>query len=276
MSTVSIGSGSSTINLFYEDWGTGKPVILIHGWPLNHRMWEYQLTELPRHGMRCIAYDRRGFGQSDKPWEGYDYDTLAADLHGLIETLDLNDVTLVGFSMGGGEVARYLSRYGSKRISKAVFISAVCPLLIKQHDNPEGVPREQFDSIIEGLTADRPAFLAKFGKLFYGEGLLSKPVSDEILQWSAQLAYCASPKATLDCVRSFSETDFRADLKKIDVPTLVIHGDADKTVPLDTTGRITANIVSGAKLSVFKGAPHGLFITDKERLTEELQKFISA
>ncbi len=274
MSMLKVQNNSSSVNLFYEDWGSGTPVVFIHGWPVSHEMWEYQLSELPKHGLRCIAYDRRGFGKSDKPWEGYDYDTLTSDLNGLVEGLDLKDVTLVGFSMGGGEVARYLGTYGSSRISKAVFVSSVAPILIHRADNPEGVPHAQFDKIVESLINDRPAFLSMFGKQFYGAGSSSKPVSAEILQWTSNLALCASPKATIDCVRSFSETDFRQDLKKIDVCTLVIHGDADKNVPFDTTGKVTAQLVKGAKLSIFEGAPHGLFITEKERLNSELLSFI--
>jgi len=276
MSTIKVQGNVSSISLFYEDWGHGSPVVLIHGWPLNHRMWEHQMLELPRHGLRCIAYDRRGFGASDKPWEGYDYDNLASDLHGILEGLDLKNVTLVGFSMGGGEVARYLGTYGSSRVSKAVLISSITPLLMQCEDNPEGVPHAQFEKIVEAVRNDRAAFLTSFGKLFYGEGILSRPVSSEMLQWTSSMALCASPKATIDCVRSFSQTDFARDLKNIDVPTLIIHGDDDRIVPLDTTGKIAAKMVKGSQLSVFSGAPHGLFITDKERLNSELLTFIKS
>src|SRR5688500_5984743 len=176
MSYIKSASG---VNLFYEDWGTGQPVVLIHGWPLSHEMWEAQLTELPQQGLRCIAYDRRGFGKSSKPWQGYDYDTLADDLKAVLDELDLNDVTLVGFSMGGGEVVRYLSKYGSARVSKAVLLGAVTPFLLKTSDNANGAPQEVFDGMIEKIREDRPAFLADFGKQFFGVNLLSHPVSQD-------------------------------------------------------------------------------------------------
>lgn len=275
MSKIEIKSKGSSINLFYEDWGTGSPVVFIHGWPLSHEMWEYQMNALASQGLRCLAYDRRGFGKSDKPWDGYDYDTLANDLNGFLEALDINNATLVGFSMGGGEVVSYLSLFGSKRVSKAVLVSSVTPILIQRADNPEGVPAEKFEEMTAQLKDDRPAFLATFAKKFFGEDWISKPVSDQVLDWTSQLALMASPRATVECVRSFSETDFRADLEKIEIPVLVIHGDADKTVPFDTTGQITARIIKNAKLSVFKGAPHGLYFTDKEKLNSELMNFIS-
>ena len=208
----------SSVNIFFEDQGTGRPVVLVHGWPVSHEMWEYQVNALLNAGYRCITYDRRGFGQSDKPWTGYDYNTLTDDLHELIITLDLRDVVLVGFSMGGGEVARYLGRYGSSRVSKAVLISSVVPLLIKTDDHEEGVPGEVFDEMIAKIQDDRPAFLSEFGKQFFNEGILNKPVSQEIQNWMHQLAVVASPKATSDCVRSFSETDFRTDLSTVTVP----------------------------------------------------------
>jgi len=274
MSLVNIQSGNQAINLYYEDWGKGVPVVLIHGWPLSHEMWEHQLINLPAQGVRCIAYDRRGFGKSDKPWSGYDYDTLASDLNGLLTKLDITNATLVGFSMGGGEVARYLSRYGSDRVSKAILISSVTPLLLKGQKNPEGVPKEEFDKMITAIEDDRASFLTGFGKQFYGQGYVAKPVSEELLQWNAQLALRASPKATLDCVRSFSETDFTQDLAKITIPTLIIHGDADKTVPFDITGRVAAKMISGAKTHVYRGAPHGLFETEKDRLTKDILEFV--
>ncbi|MFC0410184.1 alpha/beta fold hydrolase [Roseomonas elaeocarpi] len=261
--------------LFHRDWGSGRPVVLIHGWPLNADMWEYQAPVLAGEGLRVVTYDRRGFGRSGQPWEGYDYDTLADDLAAILEALDLREVTLVGFSMGGGEVARYLSRHGaSGRVSRAVFVSAVTPFLLRAEDNPGGVDRSVFDSMVEQLEADRPAFLAQFGRQFFGAGLLSPGVSHEILQWAANLALAASPKATLDCVRAFSETDFRTDLARITVPTLVIHGDADSTVPIDSAGRRTAAMVPGARLLEYPGAPHGLFFTEKDRLNRDLLAFI--
>lgn len=262
--------------LFYKDWGAGKPVVLIHGWPVNADMWEYQAPFLAENGCRVIAYDRRGFGRSGQPWSGYDYDTMADDLAAILDALDLRDATLVGFSMGGGEVARYLSRHGgSGRVSKAVLVAAVTPFLLRTEDNPEGVDRSVFDDMVVNLQADRPAFLASFGKQFFGAGLLSFSISSELLQWAGNLALMASPKATLDCVRAFSETDFRADLPQIRVPVLVIHGDADNTVPIDAAGRRAAAMIPGARLVEYPGAPHGLFFTEKDRLNQDLLRFIN-
>lgn len=263
------------VELFYQDLGEGKPVIFIHGWPSTHQMWEYQLGELPKH-FRCIAYDRRGFGQSEKPWTGYDYDTLAADLKSLIDTLDLSDVTLVGFSMGGGEVARYLANYGSARISKAVLVSAVTPFMLKTADNEDGAPRELFDDMVEKISEDRPQFLTGFGKAFFGVGMLSQPISDELLQWTHGLTLQATQKSTIDCVRAFSETDFRNDCSAIDIPTLLIHGDDDKTVPIDISSKKAVTLIKDAQLIIYEGAPHGLFITEKERLNQDLIDFISS
>ena len=198
--TSPIGSGKS-IKLHYADLGTGKPVIFIHGWPLNHEMWEHQLSELPHHNLRCIAYDRRGFGKSDRPWENYDYDTLADDLKAIIDGLDLNDVTLVGFSMGGGEIARYIGKYGTSRISKVVFVSAVTPFMLKTDANTEGVDKEVFDEMVENIKKDRPAFLANFGKQFYGVNMLSHPVSQPYLDWNQSHCLMASPKALSSVIR---------------------------------------------------------------------------
>jgi non-heme chloroperoxidase len=267
-------ASGNAVQLFYEDLGTGKPVVFIHGWPLNHEMWEYQLAELPKHGLRCIAYDRRGFGKSDRPWGDYDYDTLADDLKTVIEQLDLSDVTLVGFSMGGGEIARYIGKYGTERVGKVVLMSAVTPFMLKTADNTEGVPKENFDEMVEKITKDRPAFMSTFGKQFYGATLLNHPVSQQMLDWNQSHCMMSSAKATVDCVRSFSETDFRDDVVKIDVPTLIIHGDADKTVPIDVSGNKTAALLPHAEYIVYEGAPHGLFITDKDKLNADLVNFI--
>jgi pimeloyl-ACP methyl ester carboxylesterase len=262
--------------LFYNDWGSGRPVVLVHGWPLQSDMWEYQSVFLASHGVRVIAYDRRGFGRSGQPWGGYDYNTLADDLKNLIEALDLRDVTLVGFSMGGGEVARYLGRHGDDRVSGAVLVSSVTPYLRRADDNPDGVERGNFDQMIEGLLKDRPNFLAGFGKQFFGAGLLNFSVSAEIQQWALMMALQGSARATLACVRAFSETDFRADLLAMRVPTLVIHGDSDATVPIASSGRLTAAPVRGAELKEYEGAPHALMYTEKDRLNNDLLAFINA
>lgn len=260
--------------LFYNDWSTGRPVVFIHGWPLNADMWEYQAGPLAAEGLRCIAYDRRGFGRSDQPWHGYDYDTLADDLHALLETLDLRDATLVGFSMGGGEVARYLSRHGTARVSKVALVAAVTPFLLKTADNPDGVDRSTFDAMVEGLAKDRPHFLAGFGKTFFGAGLLNFTVTAEILEWAQHMALLASPRASIACVRAFSETDFRPDLAAFTVPTLIVHGGADATVPAAKSGQIAARLIPGARYEEYAGAPHALTFTEKDRLNADLLAFV--
>ncbi len=263
-------------DLFYKDWGSGRPVVLVHGWPLNADMWEYQMVPLVRLGLRTVAADRRGFGRSGQPAGSYGYDVLADDLSALLEALDLRDVTLVGFSMGGGEVVRYLARHGSARVSRVALVAAVTPFLLKTADNPDGVDRSVFDGMVEQLQTDRPHFLAGFGKQFFGAGLLSSPVSAELLEWCGDMALQASPLATLDCVRAFSETDFRADLAAVRVPTLVIHGTSDSTVPAEVSGRRAAASIAGARLVEYEGAPHGLFYTEKDRLNADLAAFIGA
>ncbi len=269
-------SAQDKVGLFYRDWGSGAPVVFIHGWPLNADMWEYQVTPLLRQGLRCIAYDRRGFGRSEQPARGYDYDVFADDLKALLDALDLHEVTLVGFSMGGGEIARYLSRHGASRIARVALVASVVPLLLKRPDHPDGVDRGVFDQIVGGLEADRPHFLGDFAKPFYGVGLLSSPVSSGILEWNLWMAMQASPVATIDCVRAFSETDFRPDLPAFTVPTLVIHGDADQTVPPGITGRAAAAAIAGSTYKEYAGAPHGLFITEKDQLVADLLAFIRA
>ena len=261
------------VNIFYEDWGQGNPVVLIHGWPLDHTMWEHQAVALAKAGKRVIAYDRRGFGRSSRPWTGYDYDTLAADLNALLEELDLNNVTLVGFSMGGGEIARYLGTYGDARIARVAFVSAVTPFMLKTDNNPEGVPKSVFDGMAEAMKKDRFDFLQTFAKSFYGVGMISHPVSQAVLDWNFTVASLAAPNATRDCATAFSSTDFRADLQAIKVPTLVIHGDADATVPFEASGERTAKMIPHAELKVYKGAPHGLFFTNKDQLTTDLLAF---
>lgn len=276
MKRLTTGNAGSEVEIFYHDIGEGKPVVLIHGWPLSHEMWEYQLNELPHHNLRCIAYDRRGFGQSGKPWSPYDYTTLANDLKALLDELDLQDVTLVGFSMGGGEVVRYLSQNNSNRVSKAVLISSVVPYLRQTEDNPDGVPKEQIDAFVEAIRKDRPHFMHTFGKQFFGVSWISSPVSDDILAWTQMLAMEASAKATIDTMRAWSETDFRQELSSIKIPVLIIHGDSDKTVPLEVTSRQAAKLLPQAELKIYEGAPHGLFFTEQEKLNQDLIAFINS
>ncbi len=268
-------TNTNSVNIFYQEYGTGKPVIFIHGWPLNHEMWEYQLSELPKHNLRCIAYDRRGFGKSDRPWESYDYETLADDLNELITQLNLSEVTLIGFSMGGGEIASYIGKYGTDKIEKVVFVSSVTPFRLKTEDNPDGTDKQTFDDTIHKIEEDRPAFLLEFGKKFYGVEEQKQGVSQALLNWNQMLCLMSSAKATVDCVHSFSETDFREDIKKITVPVLIIHGDADKTVPIKASGDKTAAMLPHAKYIVYRNAPHGLFITEKEKLNADLISFIT-
>ena len=267
-------NNSEPIKIYYEDSGTGKPVIFIHGWPLSGAMWEYQITQLPQQGLRCITYDRRGFGYSDRPFTGYDYNTLAGDLKALLDELDLNDVTLVGFSMGAGEIAKYFSLYGGKRVAKVVLVSGVTPYMLKTEDNPEGVPQEVFDGMTKGMIEDRPDFMESFNKDFFGVSLVNHPVSAAFLANSLTKCMDANVMATLECAKSFSSTDFRQDVVKINVPTLIIHGDADKTVPIKPTGEQSARLIPNARYVVYEGAPHGLWYTHKERLNQDLIDFI--
>lgn len=276
MAYLTVGKqNSASIELYYEDVGNGRPIVLIHGWPLSGRSWEKQVPALVAAGHRVITYDRRGFGQSSQPWEGYDYDTLAGDLNTLLEHLDLNDVTLVGFSMGGGEVARYIGTYGTKRIAQAVFAAAVPPYLYKSDDNPEGglddATIEQFE---QGVTDDRLAFFDDFSGNFFSTeegGLL---VSEASRVYHRNIAWGASPKGTLDCIGAFGRTDFRDDLNKIDIPTLVIHGDADVIVPLEVSGKRTAETVADASLVVIQGGPHGLIASHADEFNKALLDFV--
>ena len=275
-SSVSLTGASEEVQIYYEEIGRGKPVVLIHGWPLNHEMWEYQFNELPKYNLRVVAYDRRGFGKSSRPWEGYDYDSFASDLNALLETLDLKDVTLVGFSMGGGEVARYLSKYNTAgRVTKAALISSVTPFLLKTEDNPTGLPQEMFDTIKQQLEEDRPKFLATFAKQFYGVHLFSNPVSEEFLQRDQILTLNAAGYATIKAMQAWSTTDFRTDLAAIKIPLLVLHGKADETVPIDASAEETIKIVPQAEYVVYDDAPHGLFYTHRNRFNEELINFVN-
>jgi pimeloyl-ACP methyl ester carboxylesterase len=277
MPTIEVGKeNSGAIELYYEDHGAGSPVVLIHGWPLSERSWEKQTTALVAAGYRVIAYDRRGFGRSSQPWSGYDYDTFAQDLHHLMTKLDLRDATLVGFSMGGGEVARYVARHGKERVRRAAFIAAVPPFLLKTDDNPDGVELAVFDGIRAGLAADRPAFLQGFLQNFFNVDVLGGTrISDESVRACWITGVGASAKGAYDCVGAWY-TDFRADLAKFDLPTLVVHGDADRIVPLAISGQRTAALVKGAKLVVIEGAPHGLNWTHAQELNRALLEFLGA
>jgi non-heme chloroperoxidase len=275
MSTIVVGTeNANPIEIHYEDHGSGSPVVLIHGWPLSGRSWESQVPALIEAGHRVVTYDRRGFGDSSQPWDGYDYDTFAADLNALLTELDLRDVTLVGFSMGGGEVARYLATYGSERVAKAVFASAVPPYLYKSDDNPDGALDDAtIQSFLDGVTQDRIAFLDGFSTNFFTAGKDLK-VSEPQREYARDIAAFASPKGTLECIKAFSYTDFRDDIAKIDVPTLVIHGDSDGIVPLEASGARTAEIVQGATLHVIKGGPHGINASHAEEFNSVLLDFL--
>lgn len=262
-------------NLFVKDWGQGRPVILIHGWPLSADSWDPQAMALADAGYRVIAYDRRGFGRSDQPWSGYDYDSLSDDLADVMaETGVTDDAALIGFSMGGGEVARYMSRHGGKGVSRVGFISSVVPYMLQTDDNPDGVPQDQLQEIADNIKADRPKFFRTFFDQFYGVGFITSPVSEEVLDLSWNTAMLAGLKPTLACAESFGTTDFRPDLPSINVPTLVIHGTSDQTVPIDATGRALAKALPNAELIEYDGAPHGLFATESDRLTDDLLSFL--
>lgn len=260
--------------LFYKDWGTGKPVVFLHGWPLSSDSWDDQALAIADAGFRCISYDRRGFGRSTHPFNGYDYNTLADDLAAVIEQTGAKDATIVGFSMGGGEVARYMSRHAGKSVSKAVLVSSIVPYMLRTEDNPNGTLQSIFDQMTAGMKKDRAAFFADFFKTFYGVGLLSTPVSQEVLEWSRSVAMQANLKSTLACAQAFASTDFRPDLSAFKVPTLIIHGTDDKTVPIDVSAREAAKGIPHAMLIEYDGAAHGITVTEKDRLTKDLLDFL--
>ncbi|MFU9136533.1 alpha/beta fold hydrolase [Erwinia tasmaniensis] len=261
--------------IYFKDWGKGKPVLFSHGWPLDADMWDSQMNFLAQRGYRAIAFDRRGFGRSDQPWEGYDYDTFASDINDLIEHLDLREITLVGFSMGGGDVARYIGRYGSERVSALALLGAVTPIFIKTDDHPEGVDKSVFDDIKVGLLKDRAQFISDFSTPFYGLNK-GQSVSDGVKAQTLNIALLASLKGTVECVTAFSETDFRADIAKIDVPTLVIHGSGDQVVPFEATGRLAASTIKNARLKVYENAPHGFAVTHQQQLNDDLLAFLTS
>jgi pimeloyl-ACP methyl ester carboxylesterase len=275
MPYITVGKeNSGSIDLYYEDHGSGKPVVLIHGYPLSGASWEKQVTVLLAAGHRVITYDRRGFGRSSQPTTGYNYDTFAEDLRKVVTHLDLRDFALTGFSMGGGEVARYLGKYGSKGVTKAIFISSVPPFLLKTPVNPDGVDGNIFDGIEKAVSADRYAFFTDFFKNFYNTDLLlGKRVSEQAVQSSWNVAAGASATASLACVPTWHE-DFRKDLAQIDIPTLVIHGDADRILPIAASGRRTAQLIKGARLAVVKDGPHCITWTHADEVNRELLEFL--
>ena len=275
MPYVTVGKeNSGDIELYYEDHGSGSPIVLIHGYPLSGASWEKQVPVLLAAGHRVITYDRRGFGNSSQPTTGYNYDTFAEDLHKLVTHLQLKDFALVGFSMGGGEVARYLGKYGSKGVSKAVIIAGVPPYLLKAADNPEGVDGSVFEGIQKAVVADRYVFFTEFFKNFFNTDLLlGKRVSERAVQASWNVAAGCSATASLACVPTWHE-DFRKDLSRIDIPTLVIHGDADRILPIAASGQRTASLIKGARLVVIKGGPHAINWTHADELNPELVNFL--
>jgi len=277
MATLTVGTeNSAPIDLYYEDHGTGRPVVLIHGWPLSGKSWEAQVPALVEAGHRVVTYDRRGFGESSKPFEGYDYDTFAADLDALLTHLDLTDVTLVGFSMGGGEVVRYVSRYGTDRIHSAVLAAAVPPYLYKSDDNPDGgLDDATIESFQAGVTGDRFAFLEDFTENFFAAGDKGDLVSSAQKAFARQIANVASPKGTLDCITAFGRTDFRGDVAKMTVPTLVIHGDSDGVVPFEVSGKRSAELIEGAELVVIEGGPHGINASHPQEFNTALVQFLA-
>ena len=273
---TSSSENGEPIQLFFEQYGEGQPVILIHGWPLSHQMWEYQTQKIVDAGYQVVAYDRRGFGKSSKPYYGYDYDTLAKDLNDLIEELGLKDVVLAGFSMGGGEVARYIGTYGTDKIAKAALISSIAPFMLKTPDNPEGVPEETFEGFKKNIKEDRLAFLKEFGDTFVNYKDNQKKISEAQVHFNWSIAAGASPKATLDCIDSFGKTDFREDCKKFDVPTLIVHGDADQVVPIETAGQAASKIIKDSTYQIIKGAPHGLVFTHTEEFNTIFLDFLKS
>ncbi|MBK4775749.1 alpha/beta hydrolase [Candidatus Pantoea edessiphila] len=258
-------------NLYYKDWGQGEdPIIFSHGWPLNADMWDYQMYFLANSGYRSIAFDRRGFGRSEQPWISYDYDTFSDDIHCLIEYLGLSKVTLVGFSMGCGDVSRYISRFGTTKVKKIILLGTITPMVSKNKDNPDGIDKSIFDTIKLELLKDRPQFIKQFIKTFYGNMF----VSDGIKFQTLNISLLASLKATIDCVTSFSETNFYNDLSKINIPTLIIHGSNDQILPYQLTSEQTHKLIPNSKLKLYKNGPHGFVLTHQDHLKQDIISFL--
>ncbi|MEL0645191.1 alpha/beta hydrolase [Olleya sp. Ti.3.14] len=269
-------STAETVDIFYEDYGNGQPVILIHGWPLSRKSWEHQVWKIVESGYRCISYDRRGFGISSSPWNGYDYSALASDLEQIIAQLDLEDVIVVGFSMGGGEVVRYCTDFGTDKIAKAALISSIIPLVKQKEDNPDGVLEKDLQGIQDALEEDRVGFLKEFSKGFYNFEDNKDKVSQAQLDYDFVVASHASPRATIETAKAWMHTDFRDELKNVNVPTLIVHGDSDNTVPIETSANQAAKGITDNVFKVIKGAPHGLNITHKDQLNTILIDFLKS
>jgi non-heme chloroperoxidase len=260
--------------LYYKDWGSGPPVLFSHGWPLNSDVWENQMMHLASEGYRVIAHDRRGFGRSDQPWHGYDHDTFSEDLSEIINALDLHEVTLIGYAMGGGEITRYIGRHGTDRISRIVLIGATTPKLAWSEDYPNGVPEAVFDGVRAGLRADRAEFIRGFSRLFFGADRDGATVSEGSMMQLHQIAMQSSLKAAHDSITACAMTDYRGDIQKFDIPVLIIHGDEDAFVPFGATAQQAIQLMPNAVLKVYEGAPHGLLFTHKDRLNSDLLTFI--
>jgi pimeloyl-ACP methyl ester carboxylesterase len=266
---------SDGVELFVKDWGQGRPVVLIHGWPLSSDTWDELSLTLAENGYRAVSYDRRGFGRSDQPWHGYDYDRFADDLADVMTELDLSDATIIGFSMGGGEVARYLSRHGTQRVRQAALIGSIVPYLLKTDDNPEGAPQDVLDDIGASIRDDRAAFFQTFFRNFYGVGMISQPVSNGVIENSWRQAMMAGLHPILAAARAFGSTDLRADLAAFTVPTLIIHGTGDAIVPIDATSRAAARAIPQANLIEYDGAPHGLLAANTDEIARDVLSFLA-
>lgn len=274
MSYISVGKeNSAEIKIYYKDWGAGQPIVFSHGWPLTADAWEDQMMFLATHGYRCIAHDRRGHGRSSQPWEGNNMDTYADDLAKLVAALDLKKVIHVGHSTGGGEVARYIGRHGTQRVAKAVLISAVPPLMLKTAANPGGLPLEVFDGLRANMLADRSQFFKDLAMPFYGANRANSKVSQGLKDFFWLQGMLGGFKGLFDCIKEFSETDFTADLKKFDVPTLIIHGDDDQIVPIGAAALLSSKLIKGSQLKIYPGAPHGLCSTLKNKVNADLLAF---